>query len=62
MTMEVIYRGPVEAPIIAGDRIARLRLSMNGEPVLEAPLEAAQSVERANALQRVINAWRKWLA
>ncbi|RIV88878.1 D-alanyl-D-alanine carboxypeptidase family protein [Aurantiacibacter zhengii] len=61
-SMEVVYRGPIQAPIAAGDRIARLRLSVNGEQVLEAPLEAAQSVGQANAAQRVFNAWRKWLA
>jgi len=62
ITMEVVYRGPVQAPIIAGDRIARLRLSLDGEVALEVPLEAADSVPRANAFQRVVNAWRKWLA
>lgn len=61
-TMEVVYRGPVQAPIAAGDPIARLRLSVDGELALEVPLEAAEAVPEANAFQRVINAWRKWLA
>lgn len=59
-TMEVVYRGPVTAPIVAGDSIARLLLSIDGQPALEVPLEAAESVGKANALQRVLNALRKW--
>ena len=61
-TMEVVYRGPVEAPIAAGDRIARLRLSVDGQLTLEVPLESGVSVARANPLERIFNAWRKWLA
>ena len=60
--MEVVYRGPVEAPIAAGDRIARLRLSVDGQLTLEVPLESGVSVARANPLERIFNAWRKWLA
>ncbi len=61
-TMEVVYRGPVEAPIAAGDQIARLRLSVDGQLTLEVPLEAGASVARANTFERIFNAWRKWLA
>jgi len=61
-TMEIVYRGPVQAPVIVGDRIARLRLSVDGEVAMEVPLEAADSVPEANVAQRIINAWRKWLA
>ncbi|WAT18341.1 D-alanyl-D-alanine carboxypeptidase [Aurantiacibacter sp. MUD11] len=61
-TMEVVYRGPIQAPIMEGDRIARLRLSVDGEIAMEVPLEAAQSVPQANVLQRIANAWRKWTA
>lgn len=61
-TMEVVYRGPISAPIAAGESIARLQLSVDGQMALEVPLEAAESVGRANALQRVLNALRKWTA
>lgn len=60
--MEIVYRGPVTAPILVGDPIARLRLSIDGELALEVPLEAAETVPEANALQRIINAVRKWTA
>lgn len=61
-SLEVVYRGPVKAPILVGDPIARLRVSMDGELMLDAPLEAAEDVPKANGLQRIVNAWRKWLA
>lgn len=61
-TMEIVYRGPVQAPIVAGDRIAHLRISLDGDLAMEVPLEAAASVPEANFVQRIINAWRKWLA
>lgn len=61
-TFEVVYRGPVQAPIAAGDSIARLRLSVDAEVALEVPLEAAESIPEANAFQRMANAFRKWLA
>lgn len=59
--IEIIYRGPVEAPIAQGDSIARLRLTIDGETSLDTPLEAAEAVSRANALQRIANAFRGWL-
>ena len=62
ITMEIVYRGPVQAPIDAGAEIARLRLNLNGETALEVPLKAADAVPRANPFQRIANAWRKWLA
>ncbi|MWV28033.1 serine hydrolase [Erythrobacter sp. GH3-10] len=60
--MEIRYRGPVQAPIAAGAEIARLRLTLNGELAMEVPLVAGADVPKANALQRVVNAWKKWLA
>ncbi|WP_346033362.1 D-alanyl-D-alanine carboxypeptidase family protein [Erythrobacter westpacificensis] len=60
--MEIEYRGPIQAPVIAGDRIAQLRLTLGGETMLEVPLEAAETVPQANAFQRVANALKKWLA
>ncbi|MCB2065392.1 MAG: D-alanyl-D-alanine carboxypeptidase [Erythrobacter sp.] len=62
LTMELVYRGPVQAPIAAGDAIARLRLSIDGQPVMEVPLEAADSVPQAGPFRRVVNAFAKLLA
>ena len=58
--IDIVYRGPVQAPIAAGDTVAQLRLTIDGEAVLEAPLEATQSVARANPFQRVANAFSRW--
>lgn len=60
--VDLVYRGPIEAPIATGERLARLRLTINGETVLETPLEAMNDVPRANALQRVVNAITGWVA
>ncbi|MXO58854.1 serine hydrolase [Altererythrobacter salegens] len=49
------YRGPVEAPIRKGDRIATLRVTVPGQEPHDVPLVAAVSVERANAWQRLRN-------
>ncbi len=62
ITMEIVYRGPIQAPIEAGAEIARLQLNVDGKLALEMPLLAAEAVPRANAFQRIANAWRKWLA
>ena len=59
--IEIVYRGPVEAPFHAGDPIGRLRLVVDDEVALEAPLEAARSVTRANAFQRIGNAFAGWM-
>jgi len=58
--VEIIYRGPVPAPITAGDTVARLRLSIGEETVLETPLEATEDIARANPLQRITNAFSRW--
>lgn len=58
--MEVVYRGPVTAPIAKGDEIARLRVTMGDRPPLEMPLVAAETVGQANAWQRIVNALRGW--
>ncbi|QZH76744.1 MAG: D-alanyl-D-alanine carboxypeptidase [Erythrobacter sp.] len=60
--VDLVYSGPIEAPIAAGDPVARLRLTLDGEVVLETPLEAAMDVPRANPFQRVGNAFRTWLS
>ncbi|MXO93207.1 serine hydrolase [Erythrobacter arachoides] len=58
--VEIVYRGPIEAPIARGAPIARMRFTMNGETVMETPLEADVNVARANAAERVANAVSRW--
>ncbi|MDE1466748.1 D-alanyl-D-alanine carboxypeptidase family protein [Aurantiacibacter sp. D1-12] len=57
----IVYRGPIEAPVAAGEIVARLRLSVDGEIALEAPLLAAADVEEANVLERISNAFGSWI-
>mgnify|MGYP006217017565 CR=1 FL=1 len=49
------YRGPVEAPVAEGDRIASLRIAIPGQEPHDVPLVAAAEVPQANALQRLRN-------
>ena len=51
----VRYRGPVEAPITEGDRIATLRIAIPGQEPHDVSLVAADSVPKANAWQRLRN-------
>lgn len=59
--VSIVYRGPVQAPISSGEDIARLRLEIDGEIALEAPLEAVVDVPRADPIGRIANAFRSWL-
>ncbi|MEO6040988.1 MAG: D-alanyl-D-alanine carboxypeptidase family protein [Croceibacterium sp.] len=54
-TLEVRYRGPIEAPIMAGQPIATLHISIPGQQPNEIPLLAAAAVAKANWLQRLRN-------
>ncbi|MGX7895275.1 serine hydrolase [Tsuneonella sp. HG222] len=49
------YRGPVEAPLKAGDVVATLRVAVPGKEPHDVPLVAAASVEKANGAQRLRN-------
>lgn len=62
VSLSISYRGPIAAPIMAGDTIARLRVSIDGEQALEVPLEAAETVAKANLFQRIANAFSNWFA
>jgi D-alanyl-D-alanine carboxypeptidase (penicillin-binding protein 5/6) len=53
--LTVRYRGPVEAPIAEGDRVATLSIAIAGQEPHEVALVAADSVPKANAWQRLRN-------
>jgi D-alanyl-D-alanine carboxypeptidase (penicillin-binding protein 5/6) len=50
---QIRYRGPVEAPIAKGDRIAELVLNIPDMPPIVRPLVAADDVERGGYLTRL---------
>ena len=53
MTTEIRYRGPVQAPIAEGARIATLRIRFGDQPAFDVPLEAAETVDSANPFQDI---------
>lgn len=60
ISLRIAYRGPIAAPVYAGDTVARLQLLEGERVVLEAPLVAAQAVDEANPLERIANAFAGW--
>lgn len=51
-TAEVVYDGPVEAPVAEGDQIARLEVTLPDGRTRSVPLEAAASVEKKGLFGR----------
>ena len=52
----IVYTGPVPAPVEQGKSIGVLKVSRGENVVLEAPLKAAESVEKGNLTQRAFDA------
>ena len=48
LKVEIVYGGPLEAPVKKGQKIGSLRVSIPRLPLIEVPLVAAQDVERMN--------------
>jgi D-alanyl-D-alanine carboxypeptidase (penicillin-binding protein 5/6) len=53
--LSIRYRGPVEAPIAKGQRVAFLHVEVPGQQPHDVPLVAAAPVERASLLERLRN-------
>ncbi|WP_187429721.1 D-alanyl-D-alanine carboxypeptidase DacC [Roseobacter fucihabitans] len=53
---EVVYTGPVNAPIAAGDQIAEFVFTLEGLPETRLPLVADRAIERGGFLSRVTTA------
>ncbi len=62
ITLALTYRGPVQAPVREGERIASLEVHMDGFEPYSVPLEAAESVSSANLWQRLVNGVLGWFA
>ena len=58
--MTIHYRGPVQAPIAAGEEVARLELTIDGQPSFDVPLVAAQAVDKAGFFTRIGNGLSGW--
>ncbi|HNJ48466.1 MAG TPA: D-alanyl-D-alanine carboxypeptidase, partial [Novosphingobium sp.] len=51
----VVYRGPLRAPIAKGAQVAGLEVTIEGQPVHYLPLVAAETVDRAGPIDRIVN-------
>ncbi|MES2145304.1 MAG: D-alanyl-D-alanine carboxypeptidase family protein, partial [Pseudomonadota bacterium] len=58
VTAEVIYRGPLAAPVAAGDQIAELVIQVPGLPSARVPLMAEADVAKAGFTTRFMTAAR----
>lgn len=55
ITAQIIYHGPLRAPIVKGSAVAGLRIQIAGQPAHILPLVAATSIGKAGPLDRLIN-------
>jgi serine-type D-Ala-D-Ala carboxypeptidase (penicillin-binding protein 5/6) len=53
---QIVYTGPVPAPVEQGQPIGQLKVSRGDNVVLEEPLRAAESIPRGNLAQRAFDA------
>ena len=53
--LSIRYRGPVEAPIAKGQKVAFLRVEVPGQQPHDVPLVAGRPVARANVIERLRN-------
>lgn len=61
IAMKIAYLGPLKAPIVKGQTVADLIISLDGRQVSTLPLVAENSVASATQLQRVFNGIAGWL-
>lgn len=57
ITAEVVYQGPLRAPVTEGDAVGRLRVLLDGDEIAAAPVVAAASVGEGNLFQRAGDAF-----
>ena len=57
VSLSVVYRGPVPAPVTEGEEIAKLRIEVEGMQPAYVPLVATRSVAQAGFLSRISNAF-----
>lgn len=57
---ELVSRQPLVAPLAAGQRVATLRVSLEGRPIGEYPVVALQDVAVAGIFQRAWDSVRLW--
>jgi D-alanyl-D-alanine carboxypeptidase (penicillin-binding protein 5/6) len=58
---QIVYQGPVRAPVEAGQEIGLLKLTMNNEPLREAKVYADADVDVGDMKQRAVGALKELL-
>ena len=53
---EVVYKGPIEAPIKKGQVLGKLLISIPGKPAIERALVAMKDVQKVGPFKRVLSA------
>lgn len=56
LVAEIVYDGPLSAPVAEGDPVGHLEVTLPGGRVETYPLEAAEAVERKGAVGRALSA------
>ena len=51
----ILYDGPLKAPLAKGQQVARLELSVTGQPVHTLPLVTLRAVPAAGTIDRIVN-------
>ncbi len=58
---EIVFEGPIKAPVRAGDEVARLEVSIDGKVSQETQLYAAEDVSTGSIPQRAVDAVQELL-
>jgi D-alanyl-D-alanine carboxypeptidase (penicillin-binding protein 5/6) len=58
---ELLAQSPLVAPIVAGQRVAELRVALDGKPVGDYPVYALENVAQAGFVGRAWDTLRLWL-
>ena len=56
------FADPLQAPLNKGDVVGQLQVYLDGELLLERPLQALQSVEAAGFFKRIWDGFVLWLS
>ncbi|MCJ8309909.1 MAG: D-alanyl-D-alanine carboxypeptidase [Rhizobiaceae bacterium] len=56
---DIVFTGPIMAPVEAGDRLAKLQIRMDGKVTQETPLYAAEDVAEGTITQRAMDAMQE---
>jgi D-alanyl-D-alanine carboxypeptidase (penicillin-binding protein 5/6) len=56
LTGQIVYQGPLIAPVTAGQNVAELRIFRGGNEVLEMPLQTAANIKTGSLSRRAMDA------